>query len=510
MLEADWHAVIREHPPRTTEALEALRAHIVQGLFPVPVQKHKGILARAAERSPGDDRVWLGQANLATRAGRFSEAEPLLEACLRRRPEDPAVWMARLEWAMADDRVDQARSALSHLRDDHLAEARVWKILAWFAARRGDDDAGRRAWDRVVEADPGDLAALERLAELALKLGETPRAERLRRRKAELDRALNRYLDLFWLTRRSDLARHAPEMARLAESLGRRFEARGFLTAILWHDPSDLEAREGLARLDRAEPPGRRPASRTLAALLADALGPAEAAVPPPAPDLVTIPRFRDDARVARLVFGFTSGTTADHQLPETMSGGVGLLDYDGDGRLDVYCVQGGTFPPPPTSSPTATASSAIGATGRSRTPRRAAGLAGLPGGYGHGVCRGRRRQRWPTPTSSSPAGGPTRCITTGAMARFEDATARSGLGGDRGLADVGGVRRPRRRRRPRPVCLPLPGLGRRPPPGLPGPFRGSQRRLRPPALRGAPGPRVPQRRRPVRRGHVGGGGRRP
>ncbi len=28
--------------------------------------------------------------------------------------------------------------------------------------------------------------------------------------------------------------------------------------------------------------------------------------------------------------------------MPETMSGGVGLLDYDGDGFMDVYCVQGG------------------------------------------------------------------------------------------------------------------------------------------------------------------------
>ena len=179
-------------------------------------------------------------------------------------------------------------------------------------------------------------------------------------------------------------------MARLAEALGRRFEARGLLTAILWRDPADLEAREGLARLDRAEPPGRRPASRTLADLLADALGPAEAAVPPPAPDLVTIPRFRDDAGAARLAFGFASGTTADHQLPETMSGGVGLLDYDGDGWLDVYCVQGGPFPPTAgPASPTATASSATGATARSRTSPSAPGIAGLPGGYGHGVAVG-------------------------------------------------------------------------------------------------------------------------
>src|SRR5262249_13020677 len=38
------------------------------------------------------------------------------------------------------------------------------------------------------------------------------------------------------------------------------------------------------------------------------------------------------------------NGQTTEHLLPETMSGGVGLLDYDGDGWLDVYCVQGGSF----------------------------------------------------------------------------------------------------------------------------------------------------------------------
>ena len=256
MLEADWHSLIRRHPPRTTEALAVLRAGHRAGFSPCP-SKGQGTLADAAERSPGDDRVWLGLANLATRAGRFSEAQPLLDACLRRRPEDPAVWKARLEWAMADDRVDQARSALAHVRDSQLAEARVWRILAWFAARAGNDVAEGRAWDRVVEADPGDLAALERLAEPALKSGEPLGAEWLRRRKAELDRPRNRYLDLFSLTRRSDLARQAPEMARLAEALGRRFEAQGFLTTILWQDPPNVEAREGLgAARSRPAPRG--------------------------------------------------------------------------------------------------------------------------------------------------------------------------------------------------------------------------------------------------------------
>ena len=30
--------------------------------------------------------------------------------------------------------------------------------------------------------------------------------------------------------------------------------------------------------------------------------------------------------------------------MPEQMGGGAGLLDYDGDGWLDVYLVQGGSL----------------------------------------------------------------------------------------------------------------------------------------------------------------------
>jgi tetratricopeptide (TPR) repeat protein len=426
--EANWTILSRPDWPNPADARELLRTHVAMDLFPLPIERIRATLDRAGSMAPGDDRVWLARAHLAILTGQYAEAEPRLDACLLRRPDDPAVWRARLEWARATGRVDEARRALGRIPARGVPPGRVWALRAWFAAQRGDEDAERHALEQLAEADPGETAALERLAELAIRAHRTDRAAELRRRKAQRDRSLHRYQNLI---KDGHLERDALEMARLAEALGRRFEARAFLTLAERRQPADPEVRTALARVGRGQPAVDAP-GQTLADRLAVQLGPVQTPTPQPtSPPRCTTPEFRDDATPSRLEFVFDNGESPIHQLPEMASGGVGLLDYDGDGWLDVYLVQGGHFPPNPTGSEAGDRLFRNRGDGTFEDVTHSAGISGFARGYGHGVAVGDVDNdghpdlfltRWRSYALCRNRGDGT----------FEDVTARWGLGGDR------------------------------------------------------------------------------
>jgi len=147
----------------------------------------------------------------------------------------------------------------------------------------------------------------------------------------------------------------------------------------------------------------------------------------------LTIPSFRDDAERAGLKFVYDNDPSPRCRMPETMGGGVGLIDYDGDGRLDVYAVGGGEFPdstePPPVPQRDRLFRNRGDGAFEDATERT--GLARMPGGYGHGVSVGDYDgdgrpdlfvTRWRSYALYRNRGDGT----------FEDATEASGLGGDR------------------------------------------------------------------------------
>ena len=334
---------------------------------PIPIEKALPILQTAAQAAPDDDRIWLGWATLATRQGRFVEARGWLDRCLERRPADPVVWRVRLDWARAAESESEVRRALAHLPPDRVPRTEVLSLRAWFARRAGDIERERRALEELVACDPGALSAMESLAELLLRNGQPERAKQLRARRGDLERRLDWYMVNIFPANRLE---HATELARAAEAVGRRFEAHCWWQLAAEQSAHTTLAKAELARLDReAMPTGPSPPHLTPAGLLAELS--AEAAPRSHAPDVESCgaaPRFIDDARSAGLHFTFDNGLENLHQIPETMSGGVGLLDYDGDGWLDVYVVQGGRFPPVRTHRTPVIAFSGTRAMARSRT----------------------------------------------------------------------------------------------------------------------------------------------
>ncbi len=269
LIEANWEELNRAGQAGSEKAVEQVRMHVAVSLGTASVQAVETFLERAERLAPRDDRVWLGKANLAIRRGDFEQAARWIDACLRRHTEDVPIWRARLDWALATGRAAEVREALAHLPAAEATPAQVDRLAAWLAARRGDAASERQALERLIAADPGDGAALDRLAELAIQDHQPGRAAEFRSKKSALDPLKSAFKELFL---RNQPVRDAEEMARLAERLGRSFEARALWSLANATDPSREEPRGGARpagasrhrrRRTRADPGrGARPRAR--------------------------------------------------------------------------------------------------------------------------------------------------------------------------------------------------------------------------------------------------------
>jgi hypothetical protein len=74
----------------------------------------------------------------------------------------------------------------------------------------------------------------------------------------------------------------------------------------------------------------------------------AQAPIPTPAPTPPPAILFAEKAAAIGIDFAHVNGARGDKWMPETMGGGVAVLDYDGDGRPDLLFVSGAYWPQDP------------------------------------------------------------------------------------------------------------------------------------------------------------------
>ena len=136
-------------------------------------------------------------------------------------------------------------------------------------------------------------------------------------------------------------------------------------------------------------------------------------------------PWFTNVVSGSGLSFIHHSGASGRFWLPEMESGGVGLLDYDGDGLLDVFCVDGGSLDPDRPAAPAHRLYRNLGQW-RFEDVTAAAGLA-CPSGYGIGCTVGDydgdgREDLYVTQVGSN------RLYRNRGNGTFEDVTTRAGV----------------------------------------------------------------------------------
>jgi enediyne biosynthesis protein E4 len=266
------------------------------------------LLQEQLARQPDDFKARLLLGLCYQESGDRAQAEQVFRDAVWRSPSDPTArfYLARVEYLRA--RFAEAESDARRALNLGEPAAQTLDLMGLIREELNDPEAALAAFSEAARADPSLSAPDLNAGILLLKLGRIPEAvTRLgqaiakspRSAEAHYQRART-YLEL--------------NQAALAE--------KDLLQAV--SISNDARARRLLAQV-------RAGVGRTLAPA-------ARAMAPSPI-------RFRDVAQSAGLRLVLENHPTPEKHLIETMPGGVAVLDYNNDGRPDIFFTNGASIP---------------------------------------------------------------------------------------------------------------------------------------------------------------------
>ena len=129
---------------------------------PMPVEAWK--LRRSTRPTARTNGSGLGEPTWRSRRANSTTRHPGSRAVWTSGPGDPAVWQAHLELAVATSDEPGFWRAVNHLPAGSVDTTAILRLRVWLMALRRDTTAEEKELVALINADPGDTKALERLA----------------------------------------------------------------------------------------------------------------------------------------------------------------------------------------------------------------------------------------------------------------------------------------------------------------------------------------------------------
>jgi cytochrome c-type biogenesis protein CcmH/NrfG len=275
--------------------------------------------------------------------GRSEEALSHLEAAAKAFENDDLGRFALAECRMTLGVAGDDVSVLGNQPGRAVDVARWWVLRSRLEEVRARDADVLASLQQAVSADPRNSEAHFRLGQAMIRRGDREGGQiHLKRAQAlgiqedmlrrELKRVLRERIEVSALLR----------IGRLCQEAGMTAEARDWFQLAIARDPT--QAPQGFD-LDRLSAVDNAPA----VALSRPVLKASALREPHQTSRLETprdrSPRFEDISERARVRFQYECGSTPNLYIADTMGGGVALFDFDDDGWLDIYFVNGCALP---------------------------------------------------------------------------------------------------------------------------------------------------------------------
>jgi tetratricopeptide (TPR) repeat protein len=309
----------------------------------------------AKRELPDDAGAHLAAGMMALERKATDEANRNLREAVRLDPDLREAWVRLGQISLDSGDGPGFQDWWTRLPEKHRDSAGIWRLRGLWAVQQGRPEGAARCFWEAGRRNPDDLTVNSRLAGLLASIGDGTNAEAFESRAALL-----RSLSLVSRQINDDrsLAEPMEQAAELCEKLGRPWEAAGWWLLVSQRRRDDGRAREELVRLQSklqespdAEFAAANPARQIDLSRFPPPELPGGTVRPTPKHPSATgrsHVAFRDRAAETGLRFRYESGMLEKigMRMYEFTGGGIGVIDFDGDGWPDVVFTQGGTLIP--------------------------------------------------------------------------------------------------------------------------------------------------------------------